>query len=111
MKKFVILTLLVLPLFAQAPNAAVDRLLDRIVEREKTFLESAKKRTPVIETYIQEALESTPGNERPTKDHYFLGRFRLGDTLAYETLIERSDAPPQKSGGGCPFIPGRRIAR
>lgn len=99
MKNFAILNLLVLPLFAQTPNAVVDRLLDRIVEREKAFLDSAKKRTPVIETYIQEAPESSPADERPTKDHYFLGRFRLGDALAYETLIERSDAPPQKSGG------------
>jgi peptidase M48-like protein len=106
MKKFVIITLLVLPLFAQTPNAMVDRLLDRIVEREKSFLEAAKRQTPVIETYIQEALESAPGDERPTKDHYFLGRFRLGDSLGYETLIERSDAPPQKSGGWLSFHSG-----
>jgi hypothetical protein len=99
MKKFIVASLLVLPLFAQSPNAVVDRLLDRIVEREKSFLDSAKKRTPVIETYIQEAPESTQADERPTKDHYFLGRFRLGDALAYETLVERSDAPPQKNGG------------
>jgi hypothetical protein len=99
MKKFAILNLLVLPLFAQTPNAIVDRLLDRIVEREKIFLDSAKKRTPIIETYIQEAPELAPADERPTKDHYFLGRFRLGDSLGYETLIERSDAPAQKSGG------------
>jgi hypothetical protein len=97
MKKFIIANLLVLPLFAQTPNAAVDRLLDRIVEREKIFLDSAKTRTPIIETYIQESPEATPGNESPTKDHYFLGRFRLGNALAYETLVDRSDPPPQKS--------------
>ena len=79
MKKFAIINLLVWPLFAQTPNAIVDRLLDRIVEREKIFLDSAKKRTPIIETYIQEAPELAPADERPTKDHYFLGRFRLGD--------------------------------
>src|ERR1700733_6270603 len=99
MKTFVIFNLLIFPLLAQTPNAVVDRLLDRIVEREKVFLDSAKMRTPVIETYIQEAPESAPADDRPTKDHYFLGRFRLGDALAYETLIERSDAPPPKSGG------------
>ncbi len=98
MKKFIIANLLVLPLFGQTPNAVVDRLLDRIVEREKTFLDSAKKRTPIIETYIQEAPESST-DERPTKDHYFLGRFHLGASLGYETLIERSDAPAPKSSG------------
>jgi hypothetical protein len=98
MKNFSIAILLLLPAFAQSPNAAVDRLLDRIVEREKTFLESARKRTPIIETYIQETPESTD-DARPSKDHYFLGRFRLGDSLAYDTLIERTDAPAPKSAG------------
>jgi hypothetical protein len=102
MKKFVIVNLLVLPLFAQTSNAVVDRLLDRIVLREKVFLESAKKRTPVIETYIQETAESAPADDRPTKDHYFLGRFRLGDALNYEPLIERSGAPQQKTGRRSP---------
>jgi hypothetical protein len=96
MKKLVVASLLALPMFAQTSNAVVDRLLDRIVEREKMFLDAAKKRSPVIETYIQESPNAAPADERPTKDHYFLGRFRLGESLSYETLIERSDAPPQK---------------
>lgn len=89
---------LLLPLADQSPNAAVERLLDRIVEREKTFLEMARKRTPIIETYIQEAPDDR-GEERPTKDHYFLGRFRLGESVTYEALVERSEAPPPKAAG------------
>jgi hypothetical protein len=103
MKELFIANLMVLPLFAQAPNAAVDRLLDRIAEREKSFLEGARKRTPVIETYIQEVPEAELAVGRPSKDHYFLGRFQLQNTLAYETLIERSDAPQEKGGGWGPF--------
>jgi hypothetical protein len=103
MKRFLIANLLLFPLIAQTPNAAVDRLLDRIVEREKAFLEVTKKRTPVIETYIQEAPDTALGDDHPSKDHYFLGRFRLGEALAYETLVERSDAPPQKGAGWGPF--------
>jgi hypothetical protein len=98
MKTVIVACLLALPVFAQTPNAVVDRLLDKIVDREKTFLDAAKKRTPIIETYIQEAPDSASTDERPTKDHYFLGRFHLGDALGYETLVERSDAQPQKSG-------------
>lgn len=98
MKNALIVSLLGLPLAAQAPNAAVDQLLDRIVERERSFLDSTRKRTPVMETYIQETPDPAPGGDgRPTKDHYFLGRFQLGDALAYETLVERSDAPPAKA--------------
>ncbi len=112
MKKFVFAALIVPALFAQAPNTVVDRLLDRIVEREKTFLDSAKKQTPVIETYIQEVPESGQADARPQKDHYFLGRFRLGETLGYETLVERSDAPPPKTMmGWLPFhSPGKNHA-
>ncbi len=101
MKSHFLLLLLAAPVFAQ--TSVVDKLLDRIVDREKIFLESAKKRTPVIETYIQEVPESALAEERPNKDHYFLGRFRLGETLGYETLVERSDAPAPKSGGWLPF--------
>jgi hypothetical protein len=112
MKKLIITALLGLPLFAQAPNAAVDRLLDRIVEREKIFLESTKQRTPVVETYIQEQPGSSQpagsSDERPSRDHYFLGRFRLGEKLAYETLIERTDAPQPKAGGWLHSAPKNR---
>ncbi len=100
MKKALIVSLLGLPLVAQAQNAAVDQLLDRIVERERSFLDSTRKRTPVMETYIQETPDPAPGGDgRPTKDHYFLGRFQLGETLSYQTLVERSDTPPAKTGG------------
>lgn len=101
MKNYFLFLLLAAPVFAQ--TSVVDKLLDRIVEREKVFLESAKKRTPVIETYIQEVPESALAEERPNKDHYFLGRFHLGETVGYETLVERSDAPAPKSGGWLPF--------
>lgn len=110
MKKFCLLLALIWPLAAQAPNitppsAAVDRLLDQIVEREKHFLESIKNRTPLIETYIQETSpEGTGDNPRPTKDHYFLGRFNLGSTVSYEALVHRSDEPPApKASGLFPF--------
>ena len=76
-------------------NAVVDKLLDKIVERERQTLEALRPRTPLIETYIQE----TPGGNSPTKDHYFLGRFRLGQNVSYEPLISGEEsAPPERSG-------------
>ncbi len=96
MKYFITTALLLtLPLAAQTQNSEVDRLLDRIVEREGTFLETIKNHTPIIETYIQEIPQSAEGYARPNKDQYFLGRFRLGDTVGYESLVDRSDAPPK----------------
>jgi hypothetical protein len=79
----------------------VNQLLDRITAREAVFLASIQARTPLIETYIQESPETVAGESRPTKDHYFLGRFRIADGLSYEPLVERTDTPPpQKSGWG-----------
>src|SRR5579884_449949 len=83
------------------PNAAVDRLLDHIVEQETAFLERMKDCAPLIETYIQEVSPAATG-DRPDRDHYFLGRFRLGDSINYEKLIEHTDAPV-KTGSRLPM--------
>ena len=64
---------------AESADALVEKLLDRIVERERAFLDSIETRTPLVETYIQETPENGDASARPTKDHYFLGRFRLAD--------------------------------
>lgn len=82
---------------ASNPASAVDRLLDRIVEREQEFMASMRKRSPLVETYIQESLITPTGGGPPTKDHYFLGRVHLGDFLSYTALVERTD-PAQKQG-------------
>ena len=87
------------PALAAAPvavsNTAVDHLLDQIVAREHEFLDRLKHRAPLVETYIQEVPPASSADDRPIKDHYFLGRFRAGDTMAYEKLVERTDAPPK----------------
>ncbi|MEQ1884627.1 MAG: M48 family metalloprotease [Bryobacteraceae bacterium] len=77
----------------------VDQLLDRITDHERLFVESMQSRTPLIETYIQETAEGASSDDRPVRDHYFLGRFRLGAEIAYQALVERTDAPPQKASG------------
>ena len=84
-----------LPLVAQSSNPAVDQLLDKIVAHEQIFLESIQKRTPLIETYIQETPQGAGiDDDHPTKDHYFLGRFRLVTPIRYDILVERTDPPP-----------------
>lgn len=92
MKKLVLLCVALFPLMAADSSNPVDRLLDRIVARENSFLDSMQKRTPLIETYIQERTENAAPDTHPTKDDYFLGRFRLGDEVTYSPLLERSDA-------------------
>src|SRR5579884_440106 len=89
---------------SQPANAAVDRLLDRIVARERAFLDRIKQLSPLVETYIQEIPPSDGSSDpRPNKDHYFLGRFRTAGELTYEKLIERTDPPP-KPGSKLPLL-------
>jgi hypothetical protein len=102
------------------PSDAVDRLIDRIVEREHAFIEGMNGREPLIETYIQEIssgagedahanADARPNTDaRPNKDHYFLGRFALGATVAYEKLLERTD-PPAKPPPKLPILRGAKI--
>ena len=93
-----------LPLLgAEAADPLVDKLLDRIVERERASLAAIETRTPLVETYIQETPENGGDSAGPTKDHYFLGRFGLTDRVTYESLVERTDAPPPKSSSWLPF--------
>lgn len=89
---------------AAPADPLVERLLDKIVERENHFLESVRTHTPLIETYIQETTEADDASG-PTKDHYFLGRFRLADAVNYETLVERTD-PPLAEKRRRLFLPG-----
>lgn len=85
-----------------AADSLVEKLLDRIVEKEHAFLDSMRTRTPLIETYIQETPEPTEAAARPVRDHYFLGRYRLADTVAYEPLIERTGVEPGGGANGPP---------
>jgi hypothetical protein len=99
-------TLIALPLAAQDSVSPVYRLLDRIVERENVLLETLRTHTPIVETYIQET-PATGDGAHPVKDHYFLGHIRIGSSIEYTPLIERTDAPV-KSRLWTPFRPGPR---
>jgi hypothetical protein len=122
MKRTVLCLLASLTVLGQAPSNpggpsgqdVVDRLLDRIVQRERAFMASMKTRSPLVETYIQETLPSqagaVPANDAPpNKDHYFLGRIHLGDTLMYDSLVERTDLPPKQGSRLAIFHLGPKI--
>ena len=82
------------------PSLTVERLLDRIVLKERTFLEKLRRLTPVVETYIQETpAPSLPAEDlHPAKDHYFLGKFQVNAEVQYEPLIDRTDSLIKATG-------------
>lgn len=70
-------------------HAAVERILDRIVQSERTFLEQIRSRTPLLETYIQEDASA----DRASRDQYFLGRLKFSQGLEYLPIVTNASAP------------------
>ncbi len=56
-----------------------DQTVDRVVERERTFVTTVKRLHPLAETYIQNLHEDSDHNVEPVNDQYFLGRIDLND--------------------------------
>jgi hypothetical protein len=100
--------LLVFPLAAEDSASAIDRLLDRIVERERALIDVLQMHTPIVETYIQEMPETAGEDAHPVKDHYFLGQMEIGSSVEYTPLIERTDAALKSSLSWLPFRPGAK---
>ncbi len=101
--------LLVFPLAAEDSASPADRLLDRIVERESALISLLQLHTPLVETYIQEMPDTTAAADaRPVKDHYFLGQIKIGSSMEYTPLIERTDAPLKTSLSWLPFRAGTK---
>jgi hypothetical protein len=109
MTRLLLLCIATLASLAQSPSSvptpgasSVDHLLDRVAAQEHAFLTRMKLRAPLIETYVQEAsAASGPASSfHPDKDHYFLGRFRLGEAVGYEKLIEHTDPAPKARSRG-----------
>src|SRR4051794_374584 len=70
--------------------ADLDKLLDRVVEREQSFVNQLRTRTPLVETYIQESQQSAGSNR--DQDHYFLGRLNLAEPKKYSPIVSRSES-------------------
>lgn len=68
-------------------QAALDKLVDRIVTQEHAFIDGLKTRTPLLEIYIQET--SSSDHLTSTGDHYFLGRVGLAGRLTYTPIAPR----------------------
>jgi hypothetical protein len=66
-------------------SAALTKLLDRVFENERVFLQDVRTRTPLLETYIQETGEIAP-DTHASRDHYYLGRLGLLTGVKYTPI-------------------------
>ncbi len=85
----------VLALPAQAPAAEsrgselVDKMLDRIVEGERQFVQRMRSYQPFMETYIQAADEDKGAVAGSVRDHYLMGKVSVGDGgVEWESFAE-----------------------
>jgi hypothetical protein len=72
----------------QSAEAAVERLLDRVIASEERMMREVGERSPIVETYIQEE------GSAEVRDHYFLGRLKLVESVDYVSFVKRSEEAP-----------------
>jgi hypothetical protein len=63
-----------------------DRMIDKVVAREHSFIDNVKQYQPLAETYIQNMQEDKEHNVRPVADTYFLGRLDLRESTNEEVF-------------------------
>ncbi len=73
-----------------APES-LDKLIDRIVERQHLFLGEMRQFHPLVETYIQNLHPGKHAAAEPVNDQYFLGRLDLTDRIKDRSLLGQAD--------------------
>ncbi|MFN9431646.1 MAG: hypothetical protein ACK6DX_16070 [Acidobacteriota bacterium] len=72
----------------QSAETAVERLLERVMASEERMMRELGERSPIVETYIQEE------GIAEVRDHYFLGRLKLVESVDYVSFVKRSEEAP-----------------
>ncbi|MGA8620620.1 MAG: M48 family metalloprotease [Candidatus Sulfotelmatobacter sp.] len=63
-----------------------DRMIDKVIAREHSFIDNVKQYRPLAETYIQNMQEGKEHNVRPVADTYFLGRLDFKESTNEEVF-------------------------
>ena len=68
------------------PSISLDKIMDRVIDREHAFMDNLKQLHPLAETYIQNMREDPQHNVTPISDAYFFGRLDLVKTTEEATF-------------------------
>jgi hypothetical protein len=89
----VLLPMLTLAAPAAEESEVVDKLLERIAQQERQYVQDLRAHSAILETYIQETPEPGSENEQVVRDHYFLGQLDFSKGLEYTPMAARSESP------------------
>ena len=82
------------PAVAPAPTT-MDQVVDLFIQREHALIQMLAKRTPIVETYLQNLSADPQLGPVPSTDHYFLGRMDMGETVERKDYLKDSEASMQ----------------
>lgn len=70
-------------------SAAFDRAIDRVILKEKEFLQTIRNFRPLVETYIQNVKPDSELGAVPNSDEYFLGKLDLTRGLSERSFLRQ----------------------
>ena len=82
------------PPAAPAPTT-MDQVVNLFIEREHALIQMLAKRTPVVETYLQNLTADPQLGPVPSADHYFLGRMDMGETVDRQDYLKEENTGMQ----------------
>ena len=85
---------------ASLPSTTMDKVVDRVIEREHALMEMLKTRTPLVETYLQNLKFDRQVGPAPVQDHYFLGRMDLGESVDRRDYLSKDISVESRLLGG-----------
>jgi hypothetical protein len=88
------------PAVNTAPPTTMDQVVDRAIEREHALIVFLTKRTPLVETYLQNLKLDAAMGPAPREDHYFFGRLDLSDSVDREDYLSRDTSLQNRMMGG-----------
>ena len=90
------------------PRMSIDEVADRVIARERTFVEQMKHRHPLAETYIQNLKTDKDSVVVPNSDQYFMGRLDLSDGVE-DQLFEKQTGLKLKALNPFPSLFSRKF--
>jgi hypothetical protein len=76
---------------ATSAPTTMDQVVTLFIEREHALIQMLSKRTPVVETYLQNLSADPVLGPVPSADHYFLGRMDMGETVDRKDYLKQDE--------------------